>query len=136
MRPKSLRDLKAGAYAALDSLTPSATKRVRGLRDVMSSRTIDSRGVPVTRSQQLSEIAWLDREKERLDRELGILEANYLRVKTRVQEVSQHRESIMNMLRKDLGVAEAPASTTPRPSRSAAEEEEEEPEVEQISLEY
>ena len=103
MRPRSLRDLKSTSESALNQSEAPGTRRVPGLRDVMASRKVASRSVPATRSQQLSEIAWLDRELERLRRESSILEANLARVNARVGEVNDRRQLLLDMIRKDLG---------------------------------
>lgn len=132
MRPRSMRDLKSASEATLSAEAP-ATRRVAGLRDVMATRKVASRSVPATRSQQLSEIAWLDREIERLRRESSILEANLARVNARVGEVIERRTLLMDMIRKDLGL-EAPQAPVARPS--TPEEEEPAGAVDEISLEY
>jgi hypothetical protein len=132
MRPRSMRDLKSPAETTLNQSEVPATRRVAGLRDVMATRKVASRSVPATRSQQLSEIAWLDRELERLRREASILDANLARVNARVVEVNERRTLLMDMIRKDLGLEFA------QPAARAAVVEEEEPaaKVDQFSLEY
>lgn len=135
MRPKSMKDLKAGGETALNESQTQGNRRVRGLRDVMQSRKVAGRSVPATRSQQLSEIAWLDRELERLRREANILEANAARVNARIQEVVDRRESVMAVIRQDLGLYLAAAPAKPAgPKRE--EEDDEDSGVEEISLEY
>ncbi len=134
MRPKSMKDLKSGGETALNGSQETGTRRVRGLRDVMQSRKVAGRSVPATRSQQLSEIAWLDRELERLRREANILEANLARVNARVQEVVDRRESVMEVIRKDLGLYLAAAPVKSAPSK--AEDDDDVTTVEEFSLEY
>lgn len=132
MRPRSMRDLKSPSETTLNQSEVPATRRVAGLRDVMATRKVASRSVPATRSQQLSEIAWLDRELERLRREASILDANLARVNARVVEVNERRTLLMDMIRKDLGLEFA------QPAARAAVVEEEEPaaKVDEFSLEY
>jgi hypothetical protein len=127
-----MKDVKSSSEALLQE-GPPATKRVRGLRDVMSSRKVAGRSVPATRSQQLSEIAWLDRELERLRREGSIMEANLARINARVFEVEERRDSIVDVIRHDLGL-ELPNAEPVQPK--ALRVEEESPEVNEISLEY
>jgi len=127
-----MKDVKASSEALLQE-GPPASKRVRGLRDVMSSRKVAGRSVPTNRSQQLSEIAWLDRELERLRREASIMDANLQRINARVLEVGERRDSIVDVIRRDLGLefaAETPVQ--PKPQRV----EEEVLETDEISLEY
>ena len=133
MRPKSMRDVTSNSESPLNDGQPSASRRVRGLRDVMSSRKIAGRSAPATRSQQLSEISWLDRELERLNREMGILEANRARVASRLQEVVDRREAILGSLREEFGLQ---AQTASPQVKRAAEVIEEEARAEEFSLEY
>ena len=46
MRPKSMKDVKSTSETSLREDGPAATRRVRGLRDVMSSRKVAGRSVP------------------------------------------------------------------------------------------
>jgi hypothetical protein len=127
-----MRDLKSPSETTLNQSEAPATRRVAGLRDVMATRKVASRSVPATRSQQLSEIAWLDRELERLRREASILDANLARVNARVVEVNERRNLLMDMIRKDLGLEFAQPAALP----AVVEEEEPAAKVDQFSLEY
>ena len=135
MRPRSMKDVKAASEAALNQggQGGGAATRVRGLRDVMSSRKVAGRAVPSTRSQQLGEIAWLDRELERLRREASIMEANLARVNARVAEVVDRRDTVLDVIRHDLGLEQPAEMQTARPQRV---EEEEPLQVNEFSLEY
>ncbi len=135
MRPRSMKDVKAASEAALNQggQGGGAATRVRGLRDVMSSRKVAGRAVPSTRSQQLGEIAWLDRELERLRREASIMEANLARVNARVAEVVDRRDTVLDVIRHDLGLEQPAEMQTARPQRT---EEEEPLQVNEFSLEY
>lgn len=135
MRPRSMKDVKAASEAALNQggQGGGAATRVRGLRDVMSSRKVAGRAVPSTRSQQLGEIAWLDRELERLRREASIMEANMARVNARIAEVVDRRDTVLAVIRHDLGL-EMPVEA--QPARPQRVEEEEPLQVDEFSLEY
>ena len=136
MRARSMKDVKAASEAALNQggQGGGAAARVRGLRDVMSSRKVAGCAIPTTRSQQLGEIAWLDRELERLRREASIMAANMARVDARITEVVDRRDTVLAVIRQDLGL-DTPAETqAPRPQR--AEVEEEPLPVDEFSLEY
>ena len=135
MRPRSMKDVKAASEAALNQggQGGGAATRVRGLRDVMSSRKVAGRAVPSTRSQQLGEIAWLDRELERLRREASIMEANLARVNARVAEVVDRRDTVLDVIRHDLGLEQPAEVQAARPQRT---EEEEPLQVNEFSLEY
>jgi hypothetical protein len=134
MRPRSMKDVKASSEATLNQGQGGSAPRVRGLRDVMSSRKVAGRAVPATRSQQLGEIAWLDRELERLQRESSILKANLARIDARIAEVVDRRDTVIDVIRQDLGLEQPVAASAPsvRPPQG----EEETVEVDEFSLEY
>lgn len=136
MRARSMKDVKAASEAALNQggQGGGAATRVRGLRDVMSSRKVAGRAVPSTRSQQLGEIAWLDRELDRLRREASIMEANMARVNARITEVVDRRDTVLGVIRHDLGLDMPVETQAPRPQRM--EQEEEPLQVDEFSLEY
>jgi len=130
-----MKDVKAASEAALNQggQGGGAATRVRGLRDVMGSRKVAGRAVPSTRSQQLGEIAWLDRELDRLRREASIMEANLVRVNARVTEVVDRRDTVLAVIRQDLGLEQPAEVQAVRPQRT---EEEEPLPVNEFSLEY
>ena len=99
----------------------------------MGSRKVAGRAVPSTRSQQLGEIAWLDRELERLRREASIMEANLARVNARLTEVVDRRDTVLAVIRHDLGLEQPAEVQAVRPQRT---EEEEPLQVDEFSLEY
>jgi hypothetical protein len=135
MRARSMKDVKAASEAALNQggRGGGAATRVRGLRDVMSSRKVAGRAVPSTRSQQLGEIAWLDRELERLRREESIMEANMARVNARIAEVVDRRDTVLAVIRHDIGLDMPTEAQAAQPQRV---EEEEPLQVDEFSLEY
>jgi hypothetical protein len=128
-----MKDVKASSETALNNGQPPAVTRVRGLRDVLSSRKVAGRAVPSTRSQQLGEIAWLDRELERLRREACIMEANLQRINMRVAEVIDRRDTVIGVIRQDLGLEQP--SEQPVQARVASSADEM-PDPDEFSLEY
>jgi hypothetical protein len=130
-----MKDVKVSSEAQLNQGQPQSAPRVRGLRDVMSSRKVAGRAVPSTRSQQLGEIAWLDRELERLQREASIMRANMTRVDARIAEVEDRRTTVLDVIRHDLGL-ETPAEAASMSAARTARVEEEAAEEDQFSLEY
>jgi hypothetical protein len=135
MRPRSMKDVKASSEAQLNQGQPQAAPRVRGLRDVMSSRKVAGRAVPGTRSQQLGEIAWLDRELERLRREASIMQANMARIDARIAEVEDRRDTVLDVIRHELGL-EAPADVSGDAPVRPAKSDEEAVDADEFSLEY
>ena len=133
--PKSAEDGKGGQDDVLRETRPAATRRVRGLRDVMSSAKTGGGSGSVTYTQQLTEISWMDRELERLRRESTIMEANMARVNGRILEITSRREMLMTVLREELNVKLAPDAPV-APPRTRNDEEADEHTVEEFSLEY
>lgn len=115
MRPRSMQDVLANKEPATQQKGSHSPARIRGLRDVMASHKVSAEAVPANNGQRLSEIAWLEREMERLERESNILEANRERVRNRLTEVVERRELLLNLMRESLGVAAA------EPAQSSAE---------------
>jgi len=132
---KSGEDGKSGQDEALSELRPATTRRVRGLRDVMSSAKSGGGSGSVAHSQQFTEIAWMDRELERLRREAAIMEANIARVTGRILEITSRREMLMNVLRQELSIKLAPPLSA-EPRRERSNDEADEHVVEEFSLEY
>ncbi len=52
------------------------TKHVRSMRDIPTIQGLRNRSVPTTREQVMSELARLEHEKARLEREMNIWLAN------------------------------------------------------------
>ncbi|MBI3958657.1 MAG: hypothetical protein HY328_07605 [Chloroflexi bacterium] len=73
--------------------------------------------MPATHAQRLSEISWLERESERLQREANIIEANMQRIRNRLSEIAEHRESLLAIVRESLGIVSA---SDPGPGRASA----------------
>jgi hypothetical protein len=134
-----MKDVKAGSEATLNQGQPGSAPRVRGLRDVMSSRKVAGRAVPSTRSQQLGEIAWLDRELERLQREASIMKANMARIDARIGEVIDRRDTVIDVIRHDLGLELPPeeaGAAVPPTGRSGRSDDDAVSELNEFSLEY
>ena len=120
MRPRSMQDVLANKDASTPQKGSRSSVRIRGLRDVMASQKVSADAVPASNAQRLSEIAWLERELERLEREGNILDANQERVRNRLAEVVERRELLLRLMRESLGVAAAEPTQTPTESASKA----------------
>lgn len=120
MRPRSMQDVLANKDASTPQKGSRSSVRIRGLRDVMASQKVSAEAVPANNAQRLSEIAWLERELERLEREGNILDANQERVRNRLAEVVERRELLLSLMRESLGVAVAEPTQTTAESVSKA----------------
>ena len=59
--------------------------KIRGLREISTPAGFESRPVPRTRAQVVGELAYLEREKARLERELDLWAANLNRTESRLR---------------------------------------------------
>ncbi len=107
MRPRSMQDVLANKDYSVQQKGSRSSVRIRGLRDVMASQKVSAEAVPANNAQRLSEISWLERELDRLEREGNILDANQERVRNRLAEVVERRELLLSLMRESLGVAAA-----------------------------
>lgn len=122
MRPKGMRDVIAARDYPIHKQTSRISKRVQGWRDVMAAQEIAARGIPDTLSQSVEEIAWLEREAKRLQREERILEANQQRIRKRLADITKRREVLVGLMRAGLGEsADFQAEKSAKPQRSQAD---------------
>jgi hypothetical protein len=69
-------------------------KRLRSMRDIPTIQGLKNRGVPSNREQIVGELARLEHEKARLERELSMWTANQKKTESRIQQVQER----LNML--------------------------------------
>jgi predicted nuclease with TOPRIM domain len=74
------------------------TKSVRGMRDVPTIQGLRHRSVPTTREQAVTELARLEHEKARLERELNIWASNQQKTAGRLQQVEERLALLEQML--------------------------------------
>lgn len=133
MRPRSMQDVLASKDYPVQRKGSRGTVRIRGLRDALATQKVSTDEVPATHAQRLSEIGWLEREAERLQRESNILAANQQRIDSRLVEIAERREKLLSLVRESLGMTvPEPASLDreeSRPARTASH-------VETFALEY
>lgn len=133
MRPRSMQDVLANKDYTEQQKGSRTVVRIRGLRDVMASQKVSAAAVPANNAQRLSEIAWLERELDRLEREANILNANQERVRVRLTEVVDRRELLLSLMRESFGVA----TTAPAPiSAEVASKAKFESSFDSFALEY
>jgi hypothetical protein len=104
MRPRSIQDVVSSKEYSSTQRGSRGAARVRGLRDVMLGEKMTDRAIPATHAKRLGEIAWLDREAERLGREANIVQANLERIQSRLAEIADYRESLLVIVRDGLRV--------------------------------
>ncbi len=75
------------------------TEVVKGMRDIPTIQGLRHRSVPTTREQAVTELARLEHEKARLERELNIWVSNQQKTAGRLQQVEERLallEQILN----------------------------------------
>jgi exonuclease VII small subunit len=65
------------------------TTQARGMRDIPTIQGLRNRSVPKSREQTVSELARLEHEKARLERELNIWIANQKKTENRLQQAHE-----------------------------------------------
>ena len=65
------------------------TIQFRGMRDIPTIQGLRNRSVPASRAQTVSELARLEHEKARLERELHIWIANQKKTENRLQQAEE-----------------------------------------------
>ncbi|MBC8162387.1 MAG: hypothetical protein H7Z42_14350 [Roseiflexaceae bacterium] len=85
----------------------------RGLRDIATGQRAQRRGLPQSRQQAISDLARLEQEKTRLQRELEIWQANQQRTEQRLALV----DARLAQLQPVLGLHAAPPAQPAPPER-------------------
>ncbi len=108
------------------------TKHLRSMRDIPTIQGLRSRAVPSSREQVVSELARLEHEKARLERELSMWLANQKKTQDRIQQVQERLNLLQNMMEE--------LSPKHRPAHSGEQVEEDDEKVagkyREVSLEY
>ena len=74
------------------------TKHLSGMRDIPTIQGLKHRSLPGTREQTVAEVARLEHEKSRLQRELDIWMANRQRTETRIRQVEGRLTALQEIL--------------------------------------
>jgi hypothetical protein len=111
-------------------------KRVRSMRNIPTIQGLRNQSLPTTREQAVTELARLEHEKARLERELKMWVDNQKKTEMRLRQVDERLLSLQEILEP----AEGKARPRRRERRSTADQPREEGEGEQtwreIPLEY
>jgi predicted nucleic acid-binding Zn-ribbon protein len=78
-------------------------KRTLGMRDIPTIQGLRHRATPGTREQTVAEVARLEHEKARLQRELDIWLGNQERTERRIQQVQERLTMLQALLEPDKG---------------------------------
>ena len=74
------------------------SESMRGMRDVPTLQSTRKRSLSVTREQAVTELARLEHEKARLERELGIWQANEKKTGRRLARVDEQLAVLQHIL--------------------------------------
>ncbi len=107
------------------------TKHVRSMRDIPTIQGLRNRSVPATREQVMSELARLEHEKARLERELNIWLANQKKTAGRLQQL-QERVNLLQTVMDEI----SPKKRKLDPGSEQAEKIDDKNGWHEVSLEY
>jgi phage portal protein BeeE len=102
------------------------TKDVRGMRDIPTIQGLRHRAMPGNREQAVSELARLEHEKARLERELKIWISNQQKTEGRLRQVEERLALLEQMLNPPVAAgstkhAEVRRSRTDKPDGGEGE---------------
>jgi predicted nucleic acid-binding Zn-ribbon protein len=73
-------------------------ERVRGMRDIPTVQGLRSRSIPASREQAVAEVARMEHEKARLERELDIWLGNQRNTEKRLRQVEERLAGLEQIL--------------------------------------
>ncbi|MBI4758053.1 MAG: hypothetical protein HY783_03490 [Chloroflexi bacterium] len=112
-------------------------KDIKSMRDIPTIQRLHNRSVPTTREQAVTELAHLEHEKARLERELNIWSINQKKTESRIQQVEGRLALLQRVL--DPPAADGPtkcAKVRQSPTEKANSGEGEAQGWREIPLEY
>jgi hypothetical protein len=109
---------------------------MRGMRDIPTIQGLRHRAVPTSREQIVAEVARLEHEKARLQRERGIWLDNQSKTEGRLAQVEERLLRLQQMLDPPDNAGPARRQARPSPGGPADDDEDEPRTWREISLEY
>jgi len=107
------------------------TKHVRSMRDIPTIQGLRNRSVPTTREQVMTELARLEHEKARLERELNIWLVNQKKTEDRTRQL-QERVNLLQTVMDEI----SPKKRKLDPGSEQAEKIDDKNGYHEVSLEY
>jgi len=112
------------------------TKYLRNMRDIPTIQGLRNRAMPSSREQVVSELARLEHEKARLERELNIWLANQKKTQDRIQQV-QERLNLLQHVMEELSPKKHRPANSPASGEQADEDNEQKTgKYREVPLEY
>ena len=99
-------------------------KGTRGMRDIPTIQGLRHCSLPSTREQTVAEVARLEHEKARLERELDMWLENQKKTEKRLQDVRERLSHLQQVLEPPIAAHDSPAGDStklPRTRRSSSE---------------
>jgi predicted nuclease with TOPRIM domain len=100
-------------------------ERVRSMRDIPTVQGIRNRAVPTSREQAVAEVARLEHEKARLEREMEIWLGNQANTQKRLRQVEERLAGLEHILNPPSSKEESRRRAPKSASRAKGREEEE-----------
>jgi predicted nuclease with TOPRIM domain len=110
-------------------------KHLPGMRDIPTIQGLRNRAVPSSREQVVSELARLEHEKARLERELNMWLTNQKKTQERIQQV-QERVNLLQHVLDDISPKRQPTSSPSSGEQTSEEEEQKVGKYREVPLEY
>ncbi|MBU0493738.1 MAG: hypothetical protein KKA73_04485 [Chloroflexi bacterium] len=111
--------------------------KARGMRDIPTIQGLRNRATPVTREQAVTELARLEHEKARLQRELNTWIVNQEKTEERLRQLEERLSLVQQILGPPAAAGSArPAGTRRSPTEPTAGDPDPGPGWREMSLEY
>lgn len=106
------------------------------MRDIPTNQGLNSRSLPKKRKQAITELARLEHEKSRLERELEMWLENQKQTEARLEKIDARLASLREMVESPAGDETPKRTPVRRRSAARATSQDDDPDWHEISLEY
>jgi hypothetical protein len=94
------------------------SKSTRGMRDIPTIQGLRHHSLPTTREQTVAEVARLEHEKSRLERELNMWLENQKKTESRLQHVRERLTLLQQLLEPPIAACDPQADDSTKLSRT------------------
>lgn len=74
--------------------------KLKGIHDIPTAQSLINRSIPATRDKIMTQLARMEQERARLERELDVWDGKQQQTEARLQQVRQHIELLQQALDK------------------------------------
>ena len=112
------------------------TESVRGMRDIPTVQGLHRETVPASRQQAVTELARMEHEKARLERELALWKGHQIRTERHLQRVEARLAGLQQVLQPQASQEPPSRAARRSPARKTQDEVEQGQAWREFSLEY